>query len=167
MEESQLWDPERREELDSESSCDPQPHCPLHLCTQLWHCGAPLSSHGTSFFKSISYLYVAALVAMQLFPSCGEQGLTFVVVHGLLIAVASWCGARVPGPGLSSCGARAYLLHGTWDFPGPGFEPLSLALAHGFSTTGSPWEPHMRSLKEALFLFFKKFIYLCWRLITL
>ena len=31
------------------------------------------------------------------FSSCGERGLPFVVVHGLLIAVASRCGARALG----------------------------------------------------------------------
>ena len=34
----------------------------------------------------------------QAFSSCGEQGLLFVVVHGLLIAVAFLhCGARALG----------------------------------------------------------------------
>ena len=37
--------------------------------------------------------------------------------------------------GLSSCGARAQLLHGMWDLSGPGIEPLSPALAGGFLTT--------------------------------
>ena len=49
------------------------------------------------------------------FSSCGEQGLLFVVVCRLLIAVASLVGARALGAwasvvvarGLSSCGARA------------------------------------------------------------
>ena len=44
------------------------------------------------FQKLFLYLYVAALglgCHVWPFPSCGEQGLTFVVVHGLLIAVAS------------------------------------------------------------------------------
>ena len=53
---------------------------------------------------------------MQAFSSCGEQGLLFVAVHGLLIVVASLCcgaqalGARasvVAARGLSSCGVRA------------------------------------------------------------
>ena len=42
------------------------------------------------------------------FSSCGEQGLLFVEVHGLLIAVASllWStGSRCTG--FSSCGMRA------------------------------------------------------------
>ena len=48
------------------------------------------------------------------FSSCGEQGLLFVTVHGLLIVVASHCGAQALGAwasvaaarGLSSCGSR-------------------------------------------------------------
>ena len=53
------------------------------------------------------------------FSSCGERVLLFVAVHGLLIAVASHCGAWALGArasvvvacGLSSCGMRAQLWH--------------------------------------------------------
>ena len=92
------------------------------------------------------------------FSSCGEQGLLFVEAHRLLIAVASHCGARALGArasvvvacGLSSCGLQAlerrlsscgtwaYLLHGMWDLPGPGLEPVSPALAGRFLTTVPP-----------------------------
>ena len=41
---------------------------------------------------------------------------------------------------LSSCGARASLLRGMWDLPGPGLEPVSPALAGGFLTTVPPGE---------------------------
>ena len=46
------------------------------------------------FFKLINfiYLFLAALglrCYTQAFSSCGEQGLLFAAVHGLLIAVAS------------------------------------------------------------------------------
>ena len=53
---------------------------------------------------------------MGFLSSCGERGLLFVVVHGLLIEVASLCcGAQALGAwasvvvacGLSSCGAQA------------------------------------------------------------
>ena len=65
---------------------------------------------------------------MQAFSSCGEKGLLFVAVRGLLIAVASLvaehkalgtqasvvvarglssCGLRAPERRLSSCGAQA------------------------------------------------------------
>ena len=44
------------------------------------------------FLKKIIYLFLAALglrCCMRAFSSCGEQELLFVVVHRLLIAVAS------------------------------------------------------------------------------
>ena len=49
------------------------------------------------------------------FSSCGEQGLLFIAVHGLLIVVASRCGAQALGTrasvvvacGLCICGSRA------------------------------------------------------------
>ena len=49
------------------------------------------------------------------FSTCGEQGLLFVAVRGLLIAVAPRCEARALGTwasvvaarGLSSCSSRA------------------------------------------------------------
>ena len=40
------------------------------------------------------------------FSSCGEQGPLFIVVHGLLIAVASCCGARALGTRASVVVAR-------------------------------------------------------------
>jgi len=39
---------------------------------------------------------------------------------------------------LSGCCAQALLLHGMWDLPRPGIEPVSPELAGGFLTTGSP-----------------------------
>ena len=52
---------------------------------------------------------------MWTFSHCGERGLLFVEVHGLLIVVASCCAARALGMGasvvvargFSSCGAQA------------------------------------------------------------
>ena len=96
------------------------------------------------------------------FSSCGEEGLLFIAVRGLLIVVASCCGAWALGAwasvvvahGLSSCGswalecrfsscgARASLLRGMWDLPGPGLEPMSPALAGGFLTTAPPGKPN-------------------------
>ena len=71
--------------------------------------------------KKIYFIFNLFLAALGLccctraFSSCGERGLLFVVVHGLLIAVASRCGARslgvwasvVVAHGLGSCGSRA------------------------------------------------------------
>ena len=64
------------------------------------------------------YLFLAALglrCCARAFSGCGERGLLFVVVRGLLTVVASRCGARALGVqasvvaalGLSSCGAWA------------------------------------------------------------
>ena len=75
------------------------------------------------------------------FSCCGAWALgvraSVVVAHGL-----SSCGSRALEHRLSSCGARTQLLCGMWDLPGPGLEPVSPALAGGFSTT----EPPVKSL---------------------
>ena len=77
---------------------------------------------GISFFffflNRFIYLFLAALglrCCLRAFSSCSERGLLFVAVRGLLIAVASRCGARALGArasiavarGLSSCGLWA------------------------------------------------------------
>ena len=96
------------------------------------------------------------------FSSCGECGLLFVAVRGLLLAVLSLCfRARALGTqssvvvalGLSSCGSQALehrlsscgawaLLHGMWDLPRPGLEPVSPALTGGYLTTAPPGKPY-------------------------
>ena len=50
--------------------------------------------------------------------------------------------------GFSSCGTGAQLLHGMWDLPGPGLEPVSPALAGGFLTTAPP-----RKYQKCMFLY--------------
>ena len=91
------------------------------------------------------------------FSCCRARALgaraSVVVAHRL-----SSCGSRTLEHRLSSCGARAELLRGMWDLPGPGIEPVSPALAGGFSTTAPPgksqgMKPHLiqkieKSLKE-------------------
>ena len=44
---------------------------------------------------------------------------------------------------ISSCGAWASLPCSMWDFPRPGTEPASPALAGGFLTTGPPGSPRI------------------------
>ena len=79
-----------------------------------------------------------------------SEGYSLVVVRGLLVALASCCRAQALGLQasvvavgvgalecrLSSCGAWAKLFHSMWHLPEPGMEPVSLALAGGFLTTG-------------------------------
>ena len=99
----------------------------------------------------------------QVFSRCGERGLLFIVVRGLLIAVASLIaehrlqahrlqqlqhvgsavgacrlssyGSQALEHRLSSCGTRAQLLGSMWDLPRPGIKPMSPALAGRFLTT--------------------------------
>ena len=76
------------------------------------------------------------------FSSCGERGPLFIAVHGPLTMVASLVVEhRFQTCRLSSCGSRAQLLHGMWDLPRPGLEPMSPALAGRFSTTAPPGKP--------------------------
>ena len=52
--------------------------------------------------------------------------------------------------GLSSRGAQTQLLRGMWYLPGPGLEPVSPALAGGFSTTAPPGKSHQWTLILAI-----------------
>ena len=90
-------------------------------------------------------------------------GHPLVVVHGLLIAVAflatehrlqgmwlpwwwhplSSCGSQTREHSLNSCGAWAQLLHGIGDFPRPGVEFVSPALAGAYFTTEPPGKPSL------------------------
>ena len=53
------------------------------------------------------------------------------------------CGSRALECRLSGCGAWAYLLRSMWDLPGPGLEPVSLALTERFLTTATPGKPYI------------------------
>ena len=48
-------------------------------------------------------------------------------------------------------GTWATMLHGTWDLPRPGIEPMSPALAGGFFTTELPGKPNLFLLNERFF----------------
>ena len=76
------------------------------------------------------------------FSSCGKRGPLFITVRGPLTIVASLVVEhRLQMRRLSSCGSRTQLLHGMWDLPRPGLEPVSSALAGRFSTTVPPGKP--------------------------
>ena len=55
-------------------------------------------------------------------------------------ALGAWASVVVARR-LSSCGARASLLRGMWDLPGPGLKAVSPALAGGLLTTALPGKP--------------------------
>ena len=113
------------------------------------------------------FLFLAVLglrCCVRAFSSCGERGLLFVVVRPglslrwllLLLSTGSRrmgfssCSLQALEHRLSSCGSRAQLLHGTWDLPRPGLEPVSPALAGGFLTTAPPGKPDMEFLMQIL-----------------
>ena len=76
------------------------------------------------------------------FSSCGKRGPLFIAVRGPLTIAASLVAEhRLQTRRLSNCGSRAQLLRGMWDLPRPGLEPMSPALAGGFSTTAPPGKP--------------------------
>ena len=81
------------------------------------------------------------------FSRCGKRGPLFIAVRGpLTIAASLVVEHRLQTRRLSSCGSRAQLLCGMWDLPRPGLEPVSPALAGGFSTTAPPGKPLFASL---------------------
>ena len=76
------------------------------------------------------------------FSSCGKRGSLFIAVRGPLIIAGSLVAEhRLQTRRFSSCGSRAQLLRGMWDFPRPGLEPVSPALAGRFSTTAPTGKP--------------------------
>ena len=88
------------------------------------------------------------------FSCCRARALgtqaSVVVARGL-----SSCGSPALECRLSSCGARAYLLRGMWDLPGPGLEPVSPAMAGRFLTTAPPGKPLRWFIYICLFLNFQ------------
>ena len=82
------------------------------------------------------------------FSGCVKQGPLFFAVCGpLTIAASLVADHRLQTRRLSSCGTRAQPLHGMWDPPRPGLEPVSPALAGGFSTTAPPGKPSIKFFK--------------------
>ena len=74
--------------------------------------------------------------------SCGKRGPLFIVVRRPLTIAASLAAEhRLQMRRLSNCGSRAQPLCSMWDPPRPGLEPVSPALAGGFSTTAPPGKP--------------------------
>ena len=91
------------------------------------------------------------------FSSCGKRGPLFIAVRGPLTIVASLVAEhRLQIRRLSSCGSWAQLLRGMWDLPRPGLEPMSPALAGGFSTTAPPGKPPIDFLKTNYIQTFKQ-----------
>ena len=95
-------------------------------------CGLSLlaASGGYSSLRCAGFSYCGGFCCRA--QAIGAQA-SVVVACGL-----SSCGSQALEHRLSSCGARAQLLRGMWDLPGPGLKPVSPALAGGFLTTAPP-----------------------------
>ena len=97
----------------------------LAVCAgSAWSCR--LSPHHGERELPSSCVAVASHCSISL---VAEQGSRVHACSWLLGSGARWLG---------SCGSPAWLLHGTWDPPGPGIEPMSRASAGGFFTTEPP-----------------------------
>ena len=89
------------------------------------------------------------------FSSCGEWGPLFIAVRGPLTVAASLVVEhRLQTRRLSSCGSWVQFLHGMWDLPRPGLEPVSPALAGRFSTTAPPGKPYLYAFLTYVFCVF-------------
>ena len=75
------------------------------------------------------------------FSNCGKWGPLFIAVRGPLIAASLVAEHRLQTRRLSSCGSRAQPLHGMWDLPRPGLEPVFPASAGRLPTTAPPGKP--------------------------
>ena len=93
----------------------------------------------------IYYLFFAVLglrFCARAFSSCGGWGPLLITTRGPLTIAASLVAEhRLQTRRLSSCDSRTQLLHGMWDLPRPGLEPVSPALAGRLSTTAPPGKP--------------------------
>ena len=102
----------------------------IYLFIYLWLCWVFVSVRGLS-------------------PVAASGGPLFIAVRGPLTIVASLVAERrLQTRMLSNCGSWAQLLRGMWDPPRPGLEPVSPALAGGFSTTAPPGKPRKVFLKQ-------------------
>ena len=121
-----------------------------------------ISPFSSTSFCSLYFVCVCVCVCVRVCVCVCVLRWVFVAVRGLLIVVASlavehglqgaWasvvaagrlssCGSQTLECRLSSRGARAQLLHGMWDLPGPGLKPMSPALAGRFLTSVPPGRP--------------------------
>ena len=94
------------------------------------------------FIYLFIYLFLAVLglcFCARAFSSSGKLGPLLIVVRGPLTVVTSPAAEHnLQTRRLSSCGSWAQLLHGMWDLPRPGLEPVSPALAARLPTTAPP-----------------------------
>ena len=72
------------------------------------------------------------------FPGCRGQGLLFIALYRLLIAMACLAVEHGLQSVNSVVGAPGVSCPAVWNLPGPTIEPMSPALAGGLLITGPP-----------------------------
>ena len=97
------------------------------------------------FFKIYLFIFIFGFAGLHCctwaFSGCRERRLLFFRgTCSRLVGFSHW-GSWTLQCRLSSCDAQDYLLHGTWDFPGPRIESMSPVLAGRFLTTRPPAKP--------------------------
>ena len=105
------------------------------------------------FFNKFIYLFIYLFMAVlglrfcaRAFSSCGEWGPLLIAVRGpLTVAASPVAEHRLQTRRLSSCGSQAQPLHGMWDPPRPGLEPVSPASAGRLPTTAPPGKPSLNA----------------------
>ena len=102
-----------------------------------------LKKKKTTIYFCLCWVFTATL---GLSSVAASRGFFSLQCAGLLIAVASCCGAWALEHSLRSCWVGAQLLHGMWDLPGLGTEPVS---PHTLRRTLNHW-----TAREALLLIF-------------
>ena len=105
-------------------------------------------------FKFYLFIYLSMAVLglrfrARAFSSYGKRGPLFIAAHGPLTIAASLVAEhRLQTRRLSNRGSRAQPIHGMWDLPRPGLEPVFPALAGRLSTTAPPGKPQENVFKE-------------------
>ena len=117
-----------------------------------------LSSPRSFFFFFNKFIYLFIFVCIGSLLPCAGFSLWWLLLAwsqalGTRVSVVVACGLSSCGSWAlehrrSSCGARAQLLRGMWDPPGPGLEPVSPALAGRFLTTVPPGKSFSQILKR-------------------
>ena len=108
--------------------------------------GRQILNHCATREARIFFLMIRRPPRSTLFPYTtlfrSKRGPLFIAVRGPLTVAASLVAEhRLQMHRLSNRGSRAQLLHGMWDLPRPGLEPVSPALAGRFPTTVPPGKP--------------------------
>ena len=90
-----------------------------------------------------AFVFVYMFLLKEFFSSCSGS----LLLHRPFWSCAEWgllssCGVQAPGYVGSGVGAHGLSCSVAWGgLPGPGLEPVSLALAAGFLASGPPGKP--------------------------